>query len=186
MINYTDGIRTATFQHTAEDFWGIYRRSTCAVERRRSHLLAFLAEGKSPVEALQLTGYSYQGADKIIDAYHKRGLAGLKDQRQHNSGAPTLLSDAEVLLLARTIRADTAAGGVWNGARVQGWVKQELDKDVHLSRCYEFLEAVRFSLQVPRPRRVEADQAAQEAFKKKVSQRWSKQLERVLKELDER
>ena len=35
-----------------EDFWGIHRCSTCAVERRRSQLLAFLAGGKSNQEVL--------------------------------------------------------------------------------------------------------------------------------------
>ncbi|WP_221091377.1 winged helix-turn-helix domain-containing protein [Deinococcus aquaedulcis] len=175
-----------TFKHTAADFWQIYRRSTCAVERRRSHLLAFLAEGKSAAEALKLTGYSYQGADKIIDAYHVQGLSGLKDQRHQNRGAPTLLSDAELLLLAQTIRADTASGGVWNGRRVQGWMKQTLGKTLHLSRCYEFLDAVGYSRQVPRPRHIEADPIAQEAFKKKASPRWSKQLKRVSSALDER
>ena len=178
--------RKVIFQHTAEDFWSIYRRSTCAVERRRSQLLAFLAEGKSNQEALTLTRYSYQGADKIIDAYHAGGLASLKDQRHHNRGAPTLLSDTQLLLLAQTIRADTAEGGVWNGARVQTWVKQELGQDVHLSRCYEFLDAVGYSRQVPRPRHVEADPIAQEEFKKKSSQKQSEQLTRVLKALDER
>ncbi|MDV6376552.1 hypothetical protein [Deinococcus arenicola] len=74
--------------------------------------MAFLAEGKSYREALGLTRYSSQGADKIIDAYHERGLEGLQDQRQYNRGAPTLLSDADLLLLACTIRADTAEGGV--------------------------------------------------------------------------
>lgn len=183
---YTEGIRKVNFQHTAEDFWDVYRRSTCVVERRRSQLLAFLAEGKSNQEALTLTRYSYQGADKIIDAYHEGGLASLEDQRHHNRGAPTLLSDAQLLLLARTIRADTAEGGVWNGARVQTWVQQELGQDVHLSRCYEFLDAVGYSRQVPRPRHVEADPIAQDEFKKKSSQKLSEQLRRVLKGLDER
>lgn len=178
-------MRTVDFQHTAEDFWGIYRRSTCAVERRRSQLLAFLAEGKSYPEALKLTHYSYQGADKIIDAYHEGGLASLEDQRRHNRGAPTLLSDAQLLLLARTIRADTAAGGVWNGARVQAWVKQELRQDVHLSRCYEFLDAVGYSRPASRPRHVEADPITQEEFKKKASQKWSQQLRRVLQTLND-
>ncbi|WP_139806650.1 hypothetical protein [Deinococcus hopiensis] len=45
------------------------------------------------------------------------------------------LSDPELLLLPQTIRADTAAGGVWNGARVQSWVQQELGTELHLSRC---------------------------------------------------
>ena len=50
-------------------FLAIYKRSTCAVERRRSQLLALLAEGKFYVEVLAITQYSYQGADKIVDAY---------------------------------------------------------------------------------------------------------------------
>ena len=62
-------MRHPTFQHQADDFWAIYKRSTCAVERRRSQLLALLAEGKFYVEVLAITQYSYQGADKIVDAY---------------------------------------------------------------------------------------------------------------------
>lgn len=147
--------------------------------------MAFLAEGRSFQEALNLTRYSYQGADKIIDAYHANGVASLEDQRQHNRGAPTLLSDAELLLLARSIRADTALGGVWNGQRVQNWVQKELGKKVQLSRCYEFLDAVGYSPQVPRPRHVEADPVSQDAFKKKSSRKWSKQLRRVVQRLDE-
>ncbi|QLG12843.1 winged helix-turn-helix domain-containing protein (plasmid) [Deinococcus sp. D7000] len=98
---------------------------------------------------------------------------------------PTLLSDAQLLLLAQTI-PDTALGGVWNGPRIQAWVKQELGQDVYLSRCYEFLDAVGYSRQLPRPRHVEADPIAQEEFKKKSSQKQSEQLTRVLKELAER
>ena len=115
-------MRHPLFQHQADDFWAIYKRSTCAVERRRSQLLALLAEGKSYTEVLAITRYSYQGADKIVDAYVAQGLEGIKDQRHGNRGAPTLLSDAD-LLLAQSIRADVAEGGVWDENRVQEWVK---------------------------------------------------------------
>ena len=133
---------------------------------------------------LAITRYSYQGANKIVDAYGAQGLKGLKDQRHGNRGAPTLLSDAE-LLLAQTIRADVAEGGVWNGNRVQDWVRTTLHKELYLSRCYEFLDAVGYSRQLPRPRHVEADQERQEEFKKKSSPRLSTQLKRVLKALDD-
>ena len=73
-------MRHPTFQHQADDFWAIYKRSTCAVERRRSQLLALLAEGKSYTEVLAITRYSYQGADKIVDAYLAQGLEGIKDR----------------------------------------------------------------------------------------------------------
>lgn len=115
---------------------------------------------------LAITRYSYQGADKIVDAYTAQGLEGLKDLRHRNGGAPTLLSDGDLLLLAQTIRADTLEGGVWNGNRVQAWVKDTLQKDLYLGRCYEFLDAVGYSRQVPRPRHVEADQDRQDDFKK--------------------
>ena len=134
---------------------------------------------------LAITRYSYQGADKIVDTYMAQGLDGLKDQRHRNGGAPTLLSDGDLLLLAQTIRADIAEGGVWNGHRVQAWVKTTLQKDLYLGRCYEFLDAVGYSRQVPRPRHVEADQERQDDFKKKSSVKQSRQLKRVLKALDE-
>ena len=178
-------MRHPLFQHQADDFWAIYKRSTCAVERRRSQLLALLAEGKSYTEVLAITRYSYQGADKIVDAYVAQGLEGIKDQRHGNRGAPTLLSDADLLLLAQSIRADVAEGGVWNGNRVQEWVKTTLQKDLYLGRCYELLSAVGYSQQVPRPRHVEADPERQDDFKKKSSPKLSRQWKRVLKALDD-
>ena len=89
------------------------------------------------------------------------------------------------MLLAQTLRADIAAGGVWTGKRVQEWVKTTLHKELYLTRCYEFLDAVGYSRQVPRPRHVEADVERQEDFKKKSSQRLSRQLRHVLKALDD-
>ena len=142
--------------------------------------MSLLAEGRSYAEVLPITRYSYQGADKIVDAYLAHGLESITDQRHGNRGAPTLLSDAELLLLAQSIRADIAEGGVWSGNRVQDWVRTTLNKELYLSRCYEFLDAVGYSRQVPRPRHVEADQECQEDFKKKFSLRLSRQLERVL------
>ena len=83
-------MRHPTFQHQADEFWATYKRSTCAVERRRSQLLALLAEGKPYAEVLAITRYSYQGADKIVDAYEAQGLDGIKDQRHGNRGAPSV------------------------------------------------------------------------------------------------
>ena len=54
------------FQHQADDFWAIYKRSTCAVERRCSQLLALLAEGKPYAEVLVITCLFISGADKIV------------------------------------------------------------------------------------------------------------------------
>ena len=68
---------------------------------------------------------------------------------------------------------------------MQEWVKTTLQNDLYPGRCYECLNAVGYSQQVPRPRHVEADQARQEDFKKKFSPKLSRQWKRVLKGLDD-
>lgn len=145
-------------------------------------MLALLAEGRSYADALRITQYSYQGAAKVIARYNERGLEAVNDLRHQNQGAPTVLSDAELLWLGRTIRADQEP---WSGLRVQQEIAQEFGKKVHLSRCYEFLAAVGYSRQEPRPRHVEADPVAQEEFKKRGSQKQSEQLRRVLHRLND-
>ena len=164
--------------------WQGYHASTCAVERRRLHVLALSAEGRPRAEVLSITRYSVPRYVELVHRYNDHGLEGLQDRRHRNSGAPTLLSDAELLLLAQTIRADYAQEIVWNGAQVQQWIKITLGKDLYLSRAYEFLDAIGFSAQTARPRHVEADDAIQEDFKKRCSQRFSGQLKRIISKLN--
>ena len=172
-------LETLRWQHSADELWAAYKASHDAVERRRLQVLALLREGRPKAEVQAITRYSDPTYAKVLHRYAQHGLEGLKDGRHQNPGAPTLLSDQELLLLAQTIRAAYAQGEVWNGARVQQWVKDELDKDVHLSRAYEFLDVVGFSLQAPRPQHAQADQAAQDEFKKTRSRPPSVQQERV-------
>ena len=118
------------FQHEAAELWEGYQASTCAVERRRFQVLALLAEGRTRADVLAITRYSVPSYVDLVHRYNDHGLEGLQDRRHRNSGAPTLLSDAEVLLLAQTLRADYAQGIVWNGAQVG--VLQELERKLPL------------------------------------------------------
>lgn len=168
-------------QQSADELKAHYRACTCAVERRRTQVIWWLTEGKSRQEVMQLTAYANVSLIKIIKRYNALGLAGLKDRRHENPGAPTLLSDSEMLLLAQNIRKDYALGKVWNGRKVLSWVKEELGKEIHEQRAYEALTAVNFSLQAPRARHAKADPLAQEGFKKRPFLKSSKQLVRVMK-----
>jgi len=78
-----------------------------------------------------------------------------------------LLSDPELLLLAQWVHQDYAQGVVWNGAKVVSWLKEELGKEVRDRRAYEYLKAMGFSTQSPRPAHAKADPVAQEVFKKR-------------------
>ena len=90
---------------------------------------------------------------QTVKRYNEEGLAGLRDRRHSvrrgrtrcNPGAPTLLSDADMSLLAQNTRKDYAKGKAWNGKKAVVWLKNELGKKVHERRDFEYLAAVGFS-----------------------------------------
>lgn len=156
-------------QHSVEELKAHYRRCSCAVERRRTQAVWWLVEGRSRQEVLDLSAYSNSSLVEVIRRYNEQGLVGLKDKRHENPGAPSLLSDEELLLLAQVVRKDYAKGIVWDGAKVVQWLHRELDKDLHISRAYEALAKIGFSPQLPRPTHSKANVAEQERFKKNLA-----------------
>lgn len=171
---------TLQAKHPVSELKAHYQNATNAVERRRAHVIWLLASGKPRGEVIDLTAYSLPSVLDAIHRYNKEGLNGLRDLRTSNSGAPPLLEDAELLLLAQTIRHDYGQGIVWRGADVQAWVESTLGKQVRYQRAYEFLDAIGFSLQVPRPRHVRSSDAARADFKKTRSPTLLKRLEMLL------
>jgi|GEM_PF-2542337 len=105
-------------QDSAEVLWQAFKRSTCVVERRFIQLIALLTEGKSKAEVRSVTRYGDPAYCKAVQRYNAQGLAGLRDLRHTNLGAPQLLSDAQMLLLAQAIRFDFGQGVLWNSAKV--------------------------------------------------------------------
>jgi transposase len=145
----------------------VYRATNSAVERRRAQFFALLAEGRSEDDVLGLTKYAVTSARKAIERYHRLGLAGLTDGRRDNRGAPKVLTAEEQQVLAAQLHTDFEQGVVWDGKRLQEWIKEQFGKEVYLGRTYEFMRAAGFSPQKPRPQHVKGDPAAKEAFKTK-------------------
>jgi transposase len=167
-------------QHTTAELQHHYQHAPTAVERRRTQVIWFLANGTPSHEVESLTAYSHPSLLDTIHKYNAHGLDGLKDHRADNPGAPPLLNDAQILLLAQTIRADFKHGVIWNGADVLKWVKRHCQLNLHKPRAYELLAAIGFTLQSPRPRHAQADPGEIAEFKKKSFQTLSKQLQRLL------
>lgn len=147
-------------------------------------MIWWLAQGMERKQVLALSAYSEVSLWQIIKRYNEVGLAGLQDRRHRNPGAPTLLSDVEMLLLAQNVRKDYADGIVWNGTKVLTWLKQELGKEVHERRAYECLASIGFSAQEPRPAHAKADPVEQQTFKKRPYPQPSQQVQRCLKRLN--
>lgn len=83
--------RGLLFKHEAEDFWAIYKVSTCAVERRRAQFFAFLAEGKSETETLELTRYSLNNHRLKTVGLRERLKVGIRAKARHSSTIPNTL-----------------------------------------------------------------------------------------------
>jgi transposase len=125
-----------------------------------------LRRGKSRREVREATAYSGVSMVEIVKRYNESGIEGLKDKRHENPGAPTLLSDGQLLHLAQVVRKDYAKGVLWNGQKVMAWLKEEYDLEVYPQRAFEYLNQISMSQQVPRPRHRKADEVAQDNFKK--------------------
>jgi len=154
-----------TLQHEVGELKAAYRACKDAVERRRIQAVWLLASGKSREEVKAVTAYSHGSLVKVIKRYNEGGLAGLQDQRHHNSGKQTLLTEEEQQALY-TALCSPPEDGAWSGKQVIAWIKEHLGKDIGLSGSYVYLERLGFSLQRPRPRHAKADEEAQAHFKK--------------------
>jgi len=152
-------------QHEVAELKAAYRACKDAVERRRIQAVWLLAAGKSREEVKEVTAYAHSSLVKIIGRYNAAGLAGLQDQRHNNPGVSPLLNEQERQALYRALLTPPE-DGMWSGKKVVSWVKEQLGKDIHLMRSYDYLARLGFSLQSPRPRHAEADEEAQAHFKK--------------------
>lgn len=155
------------FSHTEDDFWTIYHTTTCPVQRRRAQFFALLKQGRTESDVLDITRYSVTAARLLVGRYHDQGLEALKDARHNNPGAARLLTAEEQQQLADQLQQDFQAGIVWDGKKVQAWIKEQWGKEVYLARTYEFMRAAGFSPQKPRPGHIKADLEARENFKTK-------------------
>ena len=160
--------KTLKLQHTAKELKNHYQKYRDGVERRRTQVIWLLAEGKKHQEVREITAYSDWSVRDIIARYNEKGLEGLKSHYRTNRGAPAKLSEEEQLLLDEALEKDPIDGGRWNGRKVSEWIKKNLDKEISLTSCYNYLHKLKFSLKHPRPRHKLVNLKEQEEFKKKA------------------
>ena len=69
--------------------------------------------------------------------------------------------------LRQTLAAAVARRERWTGSDVAAWISERIGRPVAYSLGYAYLQRLKHSQQLPRPQHVQADPAAQEAFKKR-------------------
>ncbi len=146
-----------------------YRAAKEPHERTWWQILWLLARGQTARAVAQSTGYSPYWIGQIAKRYNEQGAGGMTN-RQHTTSrrTPPLLSAALQAELRQALAGRPTGGAKhWSARAVADWMAERLGRPVSVQRGWDYLQRLRHSPQVPRPRHAAADPTEQEAFKKR-------------------
>lgn len=143
-----------------------YRQANDPVARSQWQILWLLASGKVSGEVSEVTSYSLDWIRKLARRYNSSGPLAVGDSRRQNPGQAPLLNDEHQAHLLQALQGIAPGGGKWNGPKVAYRMSQLLGRAVAPQRGWEYLRAMEYRLKVPRPAHVEAEEVAQELWKK--------------------
>ena len=153
---------------SAEDLRGQARRAQDGDQACRLLALALVLEGASRTAAARAGGMDRQTLRDWVIRYNEAGVDGLRDRPR--SGRRPRLNAEQLAELARLVEEgpDVAVHGVvrWRCIDLQAEIKARFAVELserHIGRLLGQLKFTRLSV---RPRHPQADEAAQQAFKK--------------------
>ncbi len=151
---------------TAEELHERYRKASESVERTHWHILWLMKEGHTPGEVAQRVGYTARWVRTIVGRYNRQGAQAISNHRLTLPGAKPLLTGEQQKELDEALHQRPDDDGVWSGPKVALWMQDKLGRPVDSRRGWDYLQRLGYSTHVPRPKHAEADEAAQQAFKK--------------------
>jgi transposase len=153
---------------TSDELEQRYRGAKEPNERTWWQILWLLSQDRTGREVATVTGYSPYWIGQIAKRYNREGPEGMRNRRHTTSHrAPPALNSAQQEELRATLAAAVACRERWTGSDVAAWISERIGRPVAYSLGYAYLQRLKHSQQLPRPQHVQADSAAQEAFKKR-------------------
>jgi len=146
-----------------------YRAAHEPHERSWWQILWLLARGQTATAIAESTGYTRAWIGQIAKRYNAEGPEGMVNRQRTTSWrAPRMLSaeQQEELRAASAGRAPDG-GKHWSCRAVADWMAATLGRPVQVQRGWDYLQRLKQSQQVPRPRHALADAEQQDTFKKK-------------------
>ena len=137
-----------------------------ALEWARWRAVLLWTRGESARDISVALGFNEDWVRRTVRRYNASGPNGMRDGRKDN--APETLVGPELMaaLVEAVEHSDPEGGGRWNGYKVHAWLNARLPKPIHLATAHDVLHRAKLSWQVPRPRHADADDKAQDQFKK--------------------
>ena len=114
------------------------------------------------------TGYTASWIGQIAKRYNAEGPAGMVNwQRTTSWRAPRMLSAQQQEELRAALAGPAPDGAKrWRARDVADWMAAQLGRSVATQRGWDYLQRLKHSQQVPRPRHALAEADEQDAFKK--------------------
>ncbi len=152
---------------SADELERRYRGAREPHERSWFQILWLLAKGQTAREIAESTGYSRYWIGQVARRYNQEGPAGMQNRRStHSHRAQPLVSLEHLAELAEAVRGPAPEGEHWIGRTVAAWMSAKLGRPVSVYLGWAYLVRLDGKRRRPRPRHVQADPAAQHAFKK--------------------
>ena len=154
---------------SVEDLEQRYRAAHEPHERSWWQILWLLARGQTATAIAGSTGYTRAWIGQIAKRYNEQGPAGMVNRQRTTSWrAPRMLSAAQQEELRAALAGPAPDGAKrWRARDVADWMATQLDRPVATQRGWDYLQRLKHSQQVPRPRHALADAEQQETFKKR-------------------
>jgi transposase len=152
-------------EDTEETLKTAYLAERDGTVRTRLHALWLLRTGWRLGVVATTVGTHYRSVQRWIAWYRQGGIGAVRARRAGGVGQVARLSRA-----AQTELSDAVAQGQFRTARqIQEWIAARYQVNYTLGGVYSLLERLRCNPKVPRPLHAQADEAAQEAWKKGAS-----------------
>jgi len=144
-----------------------YRAAQEPHERSWWQILWLLGKGQTAAEIDESTGYTRYWIGQVVRRYNVEGPEAMHNRRfTHSHRATPLLSAEQLAELAQAVRGPAPEGEHWIGRTVAAWMSERLGRRVSVYLGWAYLVRLEGKRRTPRPRHVQADPVAQEAFKK--------------------
>jgi len=153
---------------SAEDLRGQARRAQDGDQACRLVALALVLEGASRTAAARAGGMDRQTLRDWVIRYNEAGVDGLRDRPR--SGRRPRLNGAQLAELSRLVEegpdVDVHRVVRWRCVDLQAEIKARFDVEVSERHVGRLLRQLKFTRLSVRPRHPQADEAAQQTFKK--------------------
>lgn len=162
---------TVSPHQTYEEVVARFRKCQDPDEKLKWQAVMLKMDGWRTADIAEVCKHREDWVRCTIRAYNKHGPSGLIDHRSRN-GKKRLLSGEEQERLRQALQQLPPDGGVWDSPRVAQWIRENTDvTSIAVRSALKYMRRLGLSRQTPRPKHPDADEAAQEGFKKGVFQK---------------